>query len=200
MGWYKQQCRAYNDLPADILRCYSMPKHDYAWNTIMPQNSWYMLTLDLMSPYGVKEHDQHWFGLWLGVLNQCYIIIKWTLGSKFRWNLNQNITKCIRSVVCKTAAIFPSTNVLKRIYVYVGVYYVNPLCCVATVCHQVHCMCWGHLGHFHRAISHLKWYKMVCMRYLACISNQTKSINMLSMFLQSGVPRHFLCRFIAVWT
>ena len=26
----------------------------------------------------------------------------------------------------------------------------------------------GHLGHFHRAISHLKWYKIVCMRYLAC--------------------------------
>ena len=34
--------------------------------------------------------------------------------------------------------------------------YVNPVCCVATVCHQVCCMYWGHLGDFHRAIYHLK--------------------------------------------
>ena len=61
-------------------------------------------------------------------------------------------------------------------------YYVNPICCVATVCHQVHCMYWGYLGHFHRAISHLKLYKFVCMRYLARIFSQMKSINMLSMF------------------
>ena len=78
--------------------------------------------------------------------------------------------------------------------------YVNTVCCVATVCHQVRCMYWGHLGYFHRAISQLKWYKIVCMRYLACTFSQMKSINMFSMFLQSGVPRHFLWRFIAVWT
>ena len=77
--------------------------------------------------------------------------------------------------------------------------YVNPICCVATVCHQVRCMYWGHLGHFHMAISHLKWYKIACMRYLACAFSQMKYINMFSMFLQSGVPRHFLWRFIAVW-
>ena len=61
-------------------------------------------------------------------------------------------------------------------------------------------MYWGHLGHFHRAISHLVWYKIVCMRYLACTFSQMKSISMFKMFLQSGVPRHFLWRFIAVWT
>ena len=77
--------------------------------------------------------------------------------------------------------------------------YANPVCCVATVCHQVCCMYWGHLGHFHRAISDLKWYKIVCMRYLVCTFRQMKSINMFSMFLQSGVPRHFLWKFIAVW-
>ena len=77
--------------------------------------------------------------------------------------------------------------------------YVNPVCCVATVCHQVRCMYWGHLGHFHIAISHLKSYKIVCMRYLASECSQMKSINMFSMFFQSGVPRHFLWRFIAVW-
>ena len=78
--------------------------------------------------------------------------------------------------------------------------YVNPVCCVATVCHQVRCMYWGHLGYFRRAISHLKWYKIVCVRYLACTFSQMESINMFARFLQSGVPRHFLWIFIAVWT
>ena len=76
----------------------------------------------------------------------------------------------------------------------------NAICCVATVCHQVRCMYWGHLGHCYRALSHLKWYKIVCMRYLACTFSQMKSItgNMFSMYLQSGVPRYFFWRFIAV--
>ena len=60
--------------------------------------------------------------------------------------------------------------------------YVNPVCCVAIVCHQVRCIYWGHLGNFHRAISQLKLYKIVCMRYLACIFNQRKSINTFSVF------------------
>ena len=66
--------------------------------------------------------------------------------------------------------------------------YVDPECCVATVCHQVRFMYWEHLGHFHRAISHLKWHKIVCMRYLACTFSQMKSTDIFSMYLQSGVP------------
>ena len=50
--------------------------------------------------------------------------------------------------------------------------YVNPVWRVATVCHQVRCMYWEHLGHFHRAIYHLELYKIVCMRYLACTFSQ----------------------------
>ena len=53
--------------------------------------------------------------------------------------------------------------------------YVEPICCVANVCHQVHSTYWGHLGHFCRAISPLKWHEMVCMRYLACTFSQMKS-------------------------
>ena len=48
--------------------------------------------------------------------------------------------------------------------------------------------------------AHLKWYKIVCMRYLACTFIQMKSIDMFSTFLQSGVPIHFLWRFTAFWT
>ena len=78
--------------------------------------------------------------------------------------------------------------------------YVDPACCVATVCYQVRFMYWEHLGHFHRAISHLKWHKIVCMRYLVCTFSQMKSTDMFSMYLQSGVPRHFIWWFIAGWT
>ena len=78
--------------------------------------------------------------------------------------------------------------------------YVDPEYCVATVCHQVRFMYWEHLGHFQRAISHLKGHKIVCMRYLACAFSQMKSTDMFSMYLQSGVPRHFIWWFIAGWT
>ena len=78
--------------------------------------------------------------------------------------------------------------------------YVDPECYVATVCHHVRFMYWEHLGHFQRAISHLKWHKIVCMRYLACAFSQMKSTDMFSMYLQSGVPRHFVWWFIAGWT
>ena len=78
--------------------------------------------------------------------------------------------------------------------------YVDPECYVATVCHHVRFMYWEHLGHFQRAISHLKWHKIVCMRYLACAFSQMKSTDMFSMYLQSGVPRHFIWWLIAGWT
>ena len=60
--------------------------------------------------------------------------------------------------------------------------YVNPVCCVAIVCHQVRLHGQGHLRHFHRAISYLKWHKIVRMRCLACTFSQMKSVNMFSMF------------------
>ena len=78
--------------------------------------------------------------------------------------------------------------------------YVDPKCYVATVCHHVRFMYWEHLGHFQRVISHLKWHKIVCMRYLACAFSQMKSTDMFSMYLQPGVPRHFIWWFIAGWT
>ena len=104
-------------------------------------------------------------------------------------------------IECKWTSHMVSTVIAIKVSRYIMSYifnYVNPVCCVATVCHQVRFMYWGHLGHFHRK-THSKWYQIVCMRYLACTFSQMKSINMFSLFLQSGVPRHFLWRFIAVW-
>ena len=67
---------------------------------------------------------------------------------------------------------------------------VEPVCCVATVYHQVRCMHRGHLGYFYRAISHLKWRKIVLMIYLVCTFIQMTFIDMFFVFFQSGVPRH----------
>ena len=70
---------------------------------------------------------------------------------------------------------------------YVKLHQPHMLCC--------HCLPPGSLhvlGAFGSLSYHLKWYKIVCMRYLACTFSQMKSINMFSMFLQCGVPRHFL--------
>ena len=76
----------------------------------------------------------------------------------------------------------------------------NPIFCVATVCHQICRMFWGHLSVFHRAISHLNWYKMVCMEDLTRTFSRNKSTYMFYMYLQSGVPGHFLGRYIAILT
>ena len=46
----------------------------------------------------------------------------------------------------------------------------NPVFCVATVCQQVRCMYWGHLGLFglfDKGISPLNWYNIVCTGDLA---------------------------------
>ena len=45
----------------------------------------------------INESGQYWFRWWLVVysatshyLNQCWVIVNWTLGNKLQWNFNQN--------------------------------------------------------------------------------------------------------------
>ena len=74
-------------------------------------------------------------------------------------------------------------------YAYdISAQYYQPVCCVVTVCHQVGCMCWVHLGLFHRAITHSNWYQMVCMWDLACKFCQIKSTNMFPCICNQGFP------------
>ena len=65
--------------------------------------------------------------------------------------------KCLvlAQVTVKIAVVSCLAGVLPMKLSVNPINYVNPVCCVATVW-QVRCMYWGHLGHFHRAISHLK--------------------------------------------
>ena len=65
----------------------------------------------------VIELGQHWFRKWLGAeqatshyLNQCWLIVNWTLGNKLQWNSDKNTKLFIHenafeNIVCEMAAI-----------------------------------------------------------------------------------------------
>ena len=78
--------------------------------------------------------------------------------------------------------------------------YADPVYGVATICHQVRCLCWGHPSLFHTATSFLIWYKMFCMRYISYRLIWMKCINMLSVYAQSGTHKRFNWWIIAVLT
>ena len=78
--------------------------------------------------------------------------------------------------------------------------YADPVYGVATICHQVRCLRWGHPSVFHTAMSLLIWYKMFCMRDISYILIWMKYINMLSVYAQSGTHRPFNWWIIAVFT
>ena len=61
-------------------------------------------------------------------LNQCWFIVKWTLGNKFQWNKNKNCSLFIKkhafeNVVCEMVAILPQLQCLK----YLSFTYTNAL-------------------------------------------------------------------------
>ena len=89
----------------------------------------------------------------------------------------KDFTKRIMSVIC--------------IPVYLSTYmchsrrhnFPNPVCCVATICHQFRCMYCGNLGQFLRAIYNSNQYIIFCIGDMACTSSQMK---LFSLYLQSG--------------
>ena len=71
----------------------------------------------------------------------------------------------------------------------------NPVLGDATICHQVHCMRWGHRSLFMQSRI---LYKMACMGDVIYRLIWMKLISMLSMYVQPGTYRHFRWRIIAV--
>ena len=82
-----------------------------------PREYWYINSFPLVLHICIAELGQPWFRLWFGAcsapshyLNQCWLIVNWTLRNKLQWNLNQ-ITKlfihenAFENVVWKMAAI-----------------------------------------------------------------------------------------------
>ena len=78
--------------------------------------------------------------------------------------------------------------------------YADPVYGVATICHQVRCLRWGHPRLFDTATSLLIWYKMFCMRDISYRPTWMKFINMLSVYTQSGTHRRVNWWIIAVLT
>ena len=69
--------------------------------------------------------------------------------------------------------------------------YANPVYGVATICHQVHWLCWGHPSLFHTPTSLLIWYRMFCVRDISYRLTGMEFINMFSVYTQSGTHSHF---------
>ena len=69
--------------------------------------------------------------------------------------------------------------------------YANPVYSVATICHQVRWVRWGHPSLFHTATSLLIWYKMFCVRDISYRLIWMEFINMLSVYAQSGTHSRF---------
>ena len=78
--------------------------------------------------------------------------------------------------------------------------YADPVYGVATICHQVRWLHWGHPSLFHTTMSLLIWNKMFCMSDISCRLIWMKYINMLSVYAQSGTHRPFNWLIIAVFT
>ena len=57
---------------------------------------------------------------------------------------------------------------------------INPVEGVATICHQVRCMSWGHPSLFHAATSLLNWYKMA---FIAKVLHRLFGWNLWACFL-----------------
>ena len=69
--------------------------------------------------------------------------------------------------------------------------YADPVYGVATICHQVRWLRWGHPSLFHTATSLLIWYKIFCVRDISYILIRVEFINILSVYAQSGTHSRF---------
>ena len=63
---------------------------------------------------------------------------------------------------------------------------------VANICHQIHCIRWGDTNPFHASTSLWSWYKIICMGDIIYRLTWMKLINMISMYLQSGMHTHLM--------
>ena len=127
MQWYSQMSGTNKPEWASVLLFWSM--YTFSWIAIKHFWLWLDLTsyrqvsllpltnLPWVLHICISELGQHWFRQWLVAcsapshyLNQCSLIVNWTLRNKLRWNWNKNMKLFIyknvfKNVVCKMAAI-----------------------------------------------------------------------------------------------
>ena len=85
----------------------------------------------------------------------------------------------------------PVWNAQLSISTPVRVNYANPVYGVATICHQVRWLRWGHPSLFHTATSRLIWYKMFCVRDKLYRLIWMEFINMFSVYAKSRTHSRF---------
>ena len=78
--------------------------------------------------------------------------------------------------------------------------YATPVYGVATICHQVRWLRWGHPSLFHTATSPLIWYKIFCVRDILYRLIWMEFINMFSVYAQSGTQSRFNWWIIVILT
>ena len=83
--------------------------------------------------------------------------------------------------------------------IHVRCNYANPVHGVATICHQVHWLRWGHPSLFHAVTSLLIWYKMFCVRGISHRLIWMKIISMFSVYAQSRTHSRFNWKFFVVF-
>ena len=87
--------------------------------------SWYVNSLRPSDAYMRRQSSHHWFRHWLVAwrapshyINQCWIIVNWTLANIFLWKFNQYTTIFIEenareTVVCEMASILSRPQCVK---------------------------------------------------------------------------------------
>ena len=100
-----------------VLPTFEWRHHSFEWISIWMINMSLQQGRAIALHICVSESDQHWFRYWLVTylvsnhyLNQCWVIVNWTLRNKLQWNFNQNTNLFIHkniaeNIVCEMAAI-----------------------------------------------------------------------------------------------
>ena len=92
---------------------------------------------------------------------------------------------------CVTHVPWCMPGSLTRGFLWITLWFLLALYGVATICHQVRGLRWGHPSLFHIATSLLIWYKIVCLRDISYRLIWLELINMFSVYAQSGTHSRF---------
>ena len=139
---------------------------------------WVSELLNLTAFLGTADSEVH-------IVHISHVIIAYTLES-------------LSSLILRTHSLQATINFMKNDIknetpksIKLTRHYSNPVYGVATICHQIRWVRWGHPSLFHTATSLLIWYKMFCVRDISYRLIWMEFINMFSVYAQSGTHSHF---------
>ena len=114
------------------------------------------------------------------------ILIRIHTFSNKKMHLKMSSGKCW--LFCLGLKVLIHKEITPNLYIF---NYANPVYGVATICHQVCWLRWGHPSLFHTATYHFIWYKMFCVRDISHRLTWIEFISMFSMYAKSGMHSRF---------